>query len=260
VLINSDQGVIQLDSNGNASTPVANLANATPFDMGSWVGAVSGELAGLWEPEGSNGITNALAASDFPSPQGDVHGQQKQPPRCSPNRLNCVLAPISDNYNGTAQNPAPERDITYGVFSLKNGTLTDIHNQQNPFEIVLREQTTPQNSDDNHVICNGPGGCSNRDANQGSYYNEGEFEDALIEIRNGVTLSVSQNFFVERMRAAVYWPQVKSGQYTWYGATNQTANTTTTSARITQTPPLSSAAVCGFIPYTGDVACDPTGP
>lgn len=257
----SEQGVIQLDSNGNASSPVASLQGAVPFDMFSWQEISNGDLALAWSPSGSNGVLNSLASVAAPVPEGNPYNQRYQPP-CSTQKWNCVLTPVADNYNGTAENPAPPRAIEYGVFSLKNGALTDIYGQPGsygPFEIVLREHYTSQNTDTDSIICSGQG-CSNRYANNGLDYKNGEFTDNLVETHNSVTLSVSQDFYIERMKATVYWPRLQSGQYRWYGTTNQSANTTTTSARITQTAPLSQAAQCGYQPYSSDLACDTTGP
>jgi hypothetical protein len=261
VAINDSQlGAIQLGSFGNSGTPVASLQGAVPFDMSTWEAYVNGSIGLIWSPDGASGVQNALADSDSPAPRESPEGQG-QPPLCSPKRLNCVLAPKGESYNGTTQNPEPPRDITYGVFSLQSGVLQPLYEQPGkygPIEITWSEAFTAQNTDSSASIC-APSPCSNRTS--ANDYNNGEATDSLAEVHPGLRISVTQNFAVQRMAVEVFWPRLQSnGTYQWFGAQNQTANTTTSSARVTQTPPLSSPVSCGNQPYTDSIACDTTGP
>jgi regulation of enolase protein 1 (concanavalin A-like superfamily) len=254
----SQQGIIQLNTAGGPSAPVSALQGGIPFSLAGWQTILNGELAMLWSPDGSNGVSNIIANSDWPTVGGDPG--ENRPPRCSPNLLNCVLAPVSDVFESNQQSRIPPREITYGVFSLKNGKLIPLCAQpaSYAFEISLEEQVTTQNTDTNHSICSpGAPSCSNRADPSG--YKNGEFSDELKEVVNGITLSVSQRYFIDRNRVAatVYWPASLSS---WFGSSSQTAATTTTTSTITQTPPLSQGAACGFQPYTSDIACDTTGP
>jgi hypothetical protein len=239
VLINdSQQGAIQLDASGTPSSPVASLQGAVPFDMADWEGIVDGELAPLWEPDGSNGITNALAASDAPAPGENVQGQ-KQPSSCSPNTLNCVLAPIANVY--PSKSPYIERDVTYGVYSLKSGNLTPLYQHSGKaFRITVHEDPTPEGLgvEPGATICNKNYNVpANVCVNTQGEYEQGIYTDKY-STQGGKPVDVLQKFKVDRQQVEVFWPTNQySGQTSWYGATIQRAITTGTAVRIFQMSP-----------------------
>lgn len=62
----SQQGAIGLDSYGNASVADATREGAAPFDLATWQSLLNGELAILFEQDGTGGIRNVLAACHLP--------------------------------------------------------------------------------------------------------------------------------------------------------------------------------------------------
>jgi Glucodextranase, domain B/Bacterial Ig-like domain (group 2) len=217
VAVNDSQlGAIQLDSTGSPSTPVASLLGAVPFDMSSWQGISNGELAELWSPDGSNGITNALPQSPWPSPAGNPQGQNA-PLACFTSTYHCVLVPVADNYSHPSTNPftgAPERDLAYGLYFL------DFSHHPNPrypykptFDIVNRETfATPPNTDTDAIICTGNSYLSTCDGE------DNHLLDGLSEGNANLTLSVTQTFYINRQQVQVYWPQLRASQIQWYGS------------------------------------------
>jgi hypothetical protein len=72
VINDSQQGVIQLDSSGNAGTPVPSLQGFVPLTLLGWGGISSDPVVELiFNPNGANGISSVLAASPWPETHGN---------------------------------------------------------------------------------------------------------------------------------------------------------------------------------------------
>jgi hypothetical protein len=259
VAINDSQlGVIQLDSTGSPSTAVSSLLGGVPLDLLTWQTMANGELAIMWDPEGSNGITTLLPQSS-PSPSPHVNPQgQGGPPFCQVQQ--CSLAPIAD----TPVADRPPRNITYGVYSFKNDVLIPLYNSGKAFEIILQEQKAAQNTDNNAdtIICtSGNALCNNRTyAPRGEDYSFGKYTDQLIEPRHGVTLAVTQNFSVSRQPVHVFWPtNTYPDGSPWSRAKSLTTATTTAAAKIYLNGHDQEARACQP-GKAGNIGCDKTAP
>jgi Glucodextranase, domain B/Bacterial Ig-like domain (group 2)/Beta-propeller repeat/PQQ-like domain len=237
----SQRGVLQLDSHGNASQPVTSLEGSVPFSLFSWAGISGSGLADMiWNPDGANGITSTLATSLWPEGSGDDQ-HQNAAPRCQV--ITCVLTPTFDDLVDSGGSVGVKvRELEYTVYSLGQGILNPLGRGQ----VALNEDRISGTG----VICDFPSNVCSKD--------QGQLDDNLSAGNTGVTVT-TQTFFVDRGQVRVFWPRTvfnKSGQQSliWYGALSQTASTFPAGPTIQQiNPDLQHGASCSS-------GCDPTGP
>jgi hypothetical protein len=216
VLINDSQlGAIQLNSSGNANAPVGNLQGSVPLDNWSWVGLVSGELAATFDPDNSNGLSNALPQSALPSPSG-TYGS-RQPPLCAQNGNHCVLVPAK-NVIITPAEPGMgviARDITYGIYNLAQGNVLIPLYATSRKSTIEDVEAYSSSQDTSAFICSST---NPADATKSCFdYDHNYFVDTLYETNAGLTLSVTQTFYVDRTQVQVFWPVQYQNVWYWYG-------------------------------------------
>ncbi len=244
----SQQGIIQLDENGNAGTPVSTLQDAAPFDMATWEQVINGDLSMIWSPSGSNGVPNTLA--DSPAPMlGENQYGQRRPPLCQNAKVICALAPEQDNLQGSFPPGVKERDIVYKAFYFHEDTK-ELEPLSGPARIAWNEELLSGAS----VVCSFPTTvCQNTPAQ----YNSAQAEDVLNAGSSGVA-TIKQTFFVDRGQVRVFWPSLQilpSGfeANQWTGALTQIATTYTNGPRIQQQTPDRFGVMCS-------ADCDTTPP
>jgi hypothetical protein len=246
----SNAGVIQFDASGSVSSSggVSFLQGAQPLDIGSWISNDPGLPALLWSPNGANGILTLLAQSVFPMVSGNAQGQHI-PPFCQRKNSNCALAPNQDT---TFTNPlwsVKERDVTYNLFSLQNGTLLPTwgnavgSGQALGIKIEVMETSENPNGVSNIRICDWKSPLTQCEMS-------GSYTDRYTEGSSNGTDTVLQQFFVDRGQVQVFWPTDGFNSQgfpiqTWYGAWNQNATITNNSVIIQQNNPnMQRGAAC----------------
>ncbi len=217
----NQQGVIQFDSNGNSSSPVASLQNASPFNLFDWAGISTGVADMIWNPTGANGIITELPGdpSPWPEPQGNDQAQGSSS-FCVAQR--CVLVPASNNLTFNRDTLVRGRDITYAVYTLgQTQTLTPQYGSAETsgrtFAISLQETLSPQNKDTNNPDFCQPSKQSPKCFNDQNQW----FVDALSEPHN-TTISVNQTFDIDRLPVQVFWPVAR--RYTYWQGTPKATN------------------------------------
>jgi large repetitive protein len=224
--------LISLDNTGAAtSSGVTGTISGPLPNLDDWLGITSGSLAEF------NGPPDPLADSPYPLEGGDLQAQWA-PPSCQRGTSRCAAVPTGEIHLG-AGGSYPERDVTYGAFSLQSGNLTSSTNHMIGFrEVSLSGNPTACIEGNIHTACDLRGNITDYLASQ--------------LFTGGAT--VSQKFFIDRTQVKVYWPQavIISGgfqQIQYFGAYSQLAvinNSYTYGAIITQESPDSTGVLCGL--------------
>ncbi len=242
-------GILQLSATGSVGTPAPSaLQGAVPLDLGTWVSSANGMVTALWSPDGTSGIPTTVAQSVFPTPGGNTRSQHA-PPFCQVAANNCVLAPSADKTVGSFPPGTNQREVTYEVFSLQNGTLTPMVTSNTSVQVqgtkIAVLESNPTNPDSG--IC----GWSTTSVMDTFTCQElgGTYTDVYSVGTTG-TNTVLQQFFADRGQVQVFWPtdQFNSQGFpikVWYGAWSQNATTNATlGGVITQNSPMQNGASC----------------
>lgn len=243
-VFDSQNNVVQIDSQGNAGTPSC-LGCLAPFGPSLWT-------TYLGAPGLLSGLAEFLPSSTWPAPNGDPQAQN-QPPFCQLSNSHCVIAPHGDTT--TPSDPlhagAPMREVQYEVFSLQNGVLSQIGVSKIGKTKIVVLESNPTNPSTG--ICDqqmlDKGECQSPNSVDGP----GFYTDDYTAGNTGPN-TVTQQFFVDRGLVSLFWPQPafdsQGFQYNaWYGAYSQTAaldrNNIPAGALIQQVnPDLQHAASC----------------
>ena len=252
----SSLGVFQVAANASASNPVSFLQGAVPLDLGTWISIAGGTFNALWNPLGANGLATILAQSSYPLASGNAQGQHA-PPFCQRKNSNCVLAPHNDTVSTDALRcGAPDRDVTYEVFSLQNGTLMPtLGSSQTTQSRIIVLESNPTNTQAGICDWNTPNKCSS----VGSLYTDEYTVGCGTLFGLGSPNTVKQQFFVDRGQVQVYWPtdgfQNGFPIKTWYGSWDQNSTTNATNGATIQqnNPNLNNGVACTLTPQ------DPNG-